>query len=310
DPDAVPFTELSGLITEIFGRYDALIFVCSVGIAVRAVAPHIVTKVTDPAVVAVDDCGKFAVSLLSGHIGGANALAMQTAAKLGAVPVITTATDSGNKFSPDVFAKANALVIDDMDAAKTVASSVLDGEKIGLGCDYPHSGVPGLFSADTGCKTGIVIAENTERKPYETTLNMMPENIVVGIGCRKGTPCEHIRNAVTEVFAANHIDMRRISAVASIDIKAEEPGLREFCAGLGVPLMTFTAGVLMSAEGSFAHSDFVLETTGTDNVCERAVVSAGARLTVPKTAGNGVTCALGELPVYIDFEKDDVRCFI
>ena len=122
DADAVPFTELSALVSELFGRYDALIFICAVGIAVRAIAPHIVSKTTDPAVVAVDDCGKFAVSLLSGHIGGANALAVQTAAKLGAVPVITTATDSGEKFSPDVFAKANALVIDDMTAAREVAS--------------------------------------------------------------------------------------------------------------------------------------------------------------------------------------------
>ena len=139
---------------------------------------------------------------------------------------------------------------------------------------------------------------------------MMPENIVVGIGCRKGTSREAIADSVKAVFAAERLDMRRISAVASIDIKAEEPGLREFCAGLGAVLLTFTAEELMRVKGSFAHSDFVLETTGADNVCERAVAAAGARLTVPKTAGNGVTCALGELPVYIDFEKEDVRCFI
>ncbi len=310
DANAVSFTELSALVSEIFCRYDALIFVCAVGIAVRAIAPHIVSKVTDPAVIAVDDCGKYAVSLLSGHIGGANALAVQTAGKLGAVPVITTATDSGERFSPDIFAKANALVIDDMTTAKKIASSILDGEKIGFRCDYAHSVIPGIFSEDPGCKTGIVIAGDTDRKPYETTLNLMPENIVAGIGCRKGTSCEHIRNAVTEAFAANRIDIRRISAVASIDLKAEEPGLREFCAVSGLPLLTFSAEELMNAKGSFAHSDFVLKTTGADNVCERAVVSSGACLTVAKTAGNGVTCALGELPVYIDFEKEDVRCFI
>ncbi|MBR5088366.1 MAG: cobalamin biosynthesis protein CbiG, partial [Ruminiclostridium sp.] len=94
DRGAEVFTELSALTAEIFSRYDALVFVSSVGIAVRAVAPHIRSKVTDPAVVAVDDCGRFAVSVLSGHIGGANLLAEQVAWAVGAVPVITTSTDT------------------------------------------------------------------------------------------------------------------------------------------------------------------------------------------------------------------------
>ena len=306
DENAVLFTEISALISEIFGKFDALVFVCSVGIAVRGIAPHIVSKVTDPAVVAVDDCGKFAVSVLSGHFGGANDLARQIAKIIGAVPVITTATDSHGLFSPDMFAKKNGLVICDMSAAKAVAAVIVSGEKAGFRCSCPHSELPDELTENEDCKVGICVSDNAEEKPFETTLNLLPKNLIVGIGCKKGTSDEAITKHVMSVFSANKLDIRRLAGAATIDIKAGEAGLREFCDQFGLTLKTFTADELMSVSGEFSHSDFVAQTTGADNVCERAAVCAGGAPIVRKTAGNGVTAAVAELPVYIVFERNEV----
>ena len=304
DENAESFSELSVLIADIFGGYNALVFISSVGIAVRAVAPHIRSKVTDPAVVAIDDCGKFAVSVLSGHLGGANGLAERIAGMVGAVPVITTSTDTHGLFSPDVFAKKNGLVITDMSAAKAVGSALVNGEKVGVNCSYPNSEIPDeLTECDCG-KIGIRISGNANETPFETTLNLLPKNLIAGIGCKKGISCDAITKHIMSVFSQNGLDIRRLSAVATIDIKAEEAGLKTFCEHLGLPLKTYTADELMRMVGDFSHSDFVEKTTGADNVCERAAVCAGGKLIVPKTAGNGVTAAVAELPVYIDFEKE------
>ncbi|MCR5168629.1 MAG: cobalamin biosynthesis protein [Oscillospiraceae bacterium] len=305
DENAEAFTELSVLITDIFGRYDALVFISSVGIAVRAVAPYIRSKLTDPAVTSVDDSGRFAVSVLSGHIGGANELTINIAKIIGAVPVITTSTDTHGLFSPDIFAKKNSLVITDMSAAKAVASAVVNGEKVGLKCAYPHSEIPGELSGCDSGKIGICISGNADDKPFDTTLNLLPENIAVGIGCKKNTPCDAIKKHILSVFSDNGLDIRRLSAAATIDIKAEEPGLIGFCEEYGLVLKTYTADELMSVTGDFTHSDFVEKTTGADNVCERAAVCEGGRIIIPKTAQNGVTAAVAEMPVFIDFERKD-----
>lgn len=302
DENAVSFDDINTLTAGIFGSFDALVFVCSVGIAVRSVASHIVSKTTDPAVVSVDDGGKFAVSVLSGHIGGANELTQRIAGIVGAMPVITTATDSHGLFSPDMFALQNRLVICDMDAAKAVAAAVVNGEKIGFRCSYPHSPIPDGLTENDKCRVGISVSANADNKPFETTLDMLPKNLTVGIGCKRGTPTDAIAEHIRRVFDENKLDIRRLAAVATIDIKADEAGLLAFCESLKLPLKTFTADELMSVRGEFSHSDFVEKTTGADNVCERAAVCAGGELIVRKTAGNGVTAAVAELPVHISFD--------
>ncbi len=304
DENAVRFTDLSALMSDIFGRYSALVFISSVGIAVRAAAPHIVSKTADPAVVAVDDSGKFAVSVLSGHIGGANRLARKIAGITGAVPVITTATDSHGLFSPDIFAKDNGLIICEMSAAKAVAAAVVNGERIGFRCAYPHSALPDELTKNGKCSVGICISDRADETPFDTTLHLLPRNITVGIGCKKGTSADVITAHIMSVFSENGIDIRRLTAAATIDIKSGEPGLTEFCERFGLTLKAFTAQELMRAEGEFSHSDFVERTTGADNVCERAAVCAGGSIIVGKTAANGVTAAVSELPVFIDFERN------
>lgn len=305
DEFAEIFSDIYKLTEEIFEVSDALIFICSCGIAVRSISPAVKSKLCDPAVLVIDDSGKYVIPILSGHIGGANQLAEAAAEKIGAIPVITTATDVRGKFSPDMFAKANGLIIADMNAAKEIAAAALDNETIGIRTDYPYKNLPPEISEDTSCRTGICVSGDDSQKPFDITLNLVPKNIVVGIGCKKGTSCEKIEEHISKTFAESEIDINRICAVSTIDIKSEEAGLLEYCRKNNFGFHTYTAAELMQAEGDFIRSDFVTEKTGADNVCERsAVLCSGGSLIIRKTAGNGITAAAAEIPITLDFERN------
>lgn len=304
DENAEAFDDLAALTEQLFPQYDALIFVCACGIAVRMIAPHLCNKQTDPAVLAMDDCGQYAIPLLSGHLGGANALAKLLADSIGAEAVITTATDIGGKFSPDSFAKANDLLITDISAAKEIAAAILNGEKIGFSCAYPYRNLPPELCNSEQTRCGIVISDAVDAAPYPVTLHLIPQNLAVGIGCKKGTSVKQIRDAVQSAFAENSVSDERICKAASIDLKANEAGLLQFCEESGITLQTYSADELMRVSGDFSHSDFAEKITGADNICERsAVLCSGGSLVIRKTARDGVTVAAAEIPVKIDFEK-------
>lgn len=300
---AETFSRLSDAVAELFHEYDALIFICACGIAVRATAPLIRSKQTDPAVVVMDDGGKFAISLLSGHIGGANRLAERVAEKVGAQAVITTATDIGGKFSPDSFAAANNLYFSDYSAAKEIAAAVLRGEKIGLRSDYECACLPaGITFSDSG-KYGICISHNMSSKPFAVTLNAAPKNIVLGVGCRKGTEYGQLDNFIGSALSAAGIPRECVCGVATIDRKADEPCINRLCETLGVPLIIYTAAQLAAVAGDFSRSEFVKKTVGVDNVCERSAAAGGGRIILKKTAADGMTAAAAERNVLIDFSR-------
>ncbi|MCR4889503.1 MAG: cobalt-precorrin 5A hydrolase [Ruminococcus sp.] len=297
------FRDLSGLVSDIFKKYDALIFVCACGIAVRTIAPHISSKTTDPAVVVIDDCGNFVIPILSGHLGGANALAGRLAELLGAQAVITTATDTGGHFSPDSFAAANDLIITDMNAAKAVASAVLDHEAVGLVSEYKYISLPEDISESPDCRIGLYIGD-ADKKPFPVTLRLVPKNIVLGIGCKRGTDCQTIENAVISALDAADIPISRVRQAATIDLKANEEGLLGFCRKYSLDLSVYTAEELMEVCGDFTSSHFVKSITGVDNVCERSSVKCSqGRIIMRKTAANGVTVAASEKPLILDFER-------
>ncbi len=301
DGDSQAFDDLGELVKTLFPENDGIVFVCACGIAVRVIAPLVKSKVSDPAVVVVDDMGRFAISLLSGHLGGANRLAEIAAAAIGAQPVITTSTDVGGIFSPDSFAAANDLIISDMDASKAVAAALTNGENVALLSQFHLKNKPEIFSENADI--GICISAS-EEKPFPLTLCLIPRNIVLGIGCKKGTSCETISEFVRRTLSAAGIDIRRVRAVASIDLKKDERGLLDFCKSLGAELRTFSAAELSQIQGEFTASEFVSSVTGVDNVCERSAVAAGGALILRKQAENGVTVAAAELPVELDFEKE------
>ena len=298
DGSAQKFCSLSELTESIFDSFEALVFISSVGIAVRSVAGLIRSKLTDPAVIAIDENGRFVVSVLSGHIGRANALSENIAERIGAVPVITTATDTHGRFSPDSFAVANSLVITDMDMAKTIAAASARGEYIHIG-GYP---VRGCEPSECG-EYGVYIADNEDIRPFDNTLVLLPENIVVGVGCRRGTPADEMTDFVNIVLSQNMVDPRRVRLIASIDLKKDESAVLALGKVFTAQNVFFSAEELNAVRGDFESSDFVRKVTGTDNVCERSVCAAGAKIIVKKTASDGMTAAVGVLPTDIDIER-------
>lgn len=316
DGAAEVFSNVRELTARIFGEFDALIFVCACGIAVRAIAPHIRSKVTDPAVIVIDDCGKFTIPLLSGHYGGANALARHIAERTGIMPVITTATDARGKFSPDLFAKANDLILDDLAAAKEVAAAVLRGESVELQSQFPMINLPrDVFRYESG---STMMEINQRRNPhgadeFPVYLELLARNIVIGIGCRRGVPADTIERTVFTGLESSGYDFRQVTGIGTIDIKRDEKGILEFAERHDLPISFFTAEELMNAperEYHFQSSEFVRKVTGADNVCERAAVlaSGGGRLLLLRGYQHWdwecVTVAAAAVDIIIDFEKE------
>ena len=152
---------------ERFRQDDGIVFVGACGIAVRSIAPYVASKKSDPAVLVVDECGTFVISLLSGHLGGANDLALETAKILNAQPVVTTATDLHSRFAVDVFAKKNGCGIRNMKAAKEVSAALLAGKKVGFYSEFPWSGeLPeGLVEVDSHSCLSCSAGESAEKLP-------------------------------------------------------------------------------------------------------------------------------------------------
>ena len=295
-----PRGDLAARTAECFRECDALIFVGAAGIAVRAIAPHVAAKTADPAVIVADDCGRHVVSLLSGHIGGANRLTRQIAARIGAEPVVTTATDVNQRFSIDEWAARRGLSIESMDAAKRFSAEILRRD-LPLTGDFPVDGpLPaGVFP---GAEGNVGAAISCYRKhPFAVTALFSPRIVHLGIGCKRGAGAEAIAAAVDGLNLAPGAIVR----AASIDVKAHEPGLLAFCRARGIEIRFYSAAELSAAEGEFTPSEFVKKTVGVDNVCERAAaVSAGpgAKIFIRKTRGDGVTVAAAMQDWRISFE--------
>ena len=282
---------LADFTAPVFAWADAMVFVGACGIAVRAIAPHVRDKRTDPAVLAVDELGQFVIPLLSGHIGGANRLAARLAEAVGATAVVTTATDVNRRFSVDEWSARQGLYIDDMAAAKAVSAAILEGP-VPVWSDFPIAGdLPaGLEPGESG-PLGICISWR-RKFPFDRTLLLVPPVLRLGIGCRRGTSSGAIDALTDQLLAEHNVHPAAVGTVATIDLKKDETGLLDFCRDLGWPLSCYSAEELAAVEGDFTPSDFVRSVTGVDNVCERAALLGAERLLVKKTARGGVTAAL------------------
>ena len=291
---------------ERFADSDALLFVGASGIAVRAIAPYVRDKFTDPAVVSVDETGRFAVPLLSGHVGGANDLARLVARRTGGTAAVSTATDVNGRFAVDQWAREQGFFLDGREGAKRVSAALLAGISVGLESDFPIQGPLPQGVVEGPAEAGIALTLDPEKRPFPHTVRLIPPVLHLGIGCRRGTPAVTIAKAVEGVFRSRHLSLKGVAAVCSIDLKKDEAGLLAFCQGLGLPLTTYSAGELSAVPGDFTPSPFVHGVTGVDNVCERAAVRRGGSLIVPKQAGEGVTVAVSQVPLAIRFsEKGD-----
>lgn len=362
---------LSEWVRDAFDSADALIYVGAIGICVRTIAPYIKSKTRDPAVVVIDETGRYVIPVLSGHLGGANDLARRIARLTGAEPVITTATDLAHAFSVDAWARIQGCVVENPGRIKYVSSKILSGDDIVIVSDFPISGevpehvivrvfrdaesrnacirgrncCPGMYSSideydeitacekeDSDAASGKAddsvvhegIDEHDERSACEAEdadaaltichrdtvnvqiLRIVPRIVCAGVGCRRGIPARNIENAIRTAFEEACISENALCGVFSIDIKANEEGLHEFCESRRLPFVTFSAEDLMSVTGTFTQSAFVKEITGVDNVCERsAVLGAGSdcedSLIFRKHVYDGVTVALAVRSFAPDF---------
>lgn len=283
-----------------------IVFIGATGIAIRTIAPFIRSKVKDPAIVSIDERGHFVIPLLSGHIGGANALAAGIAEFLKAVPVITTATDVNDLFAVDEWAARHNMAISNLPSAKTFASCLVDCKKVGVKSDFPIRGpLPkGLVLAEEG-PVGMAISLHKSVQPFVETVVLRPRILHLGIGCRKGTTMDAIEELVIRELTRLRVTLSVVTGLASIDVKKEEPGLLSFAREYALPIHFYSAAELQAAEGDFTPSSFVAQTVGVDNVCERAAVldSHGGTLLLRKTSANGVTLAVAMEDFTVDFNK-------
>lgn len=276
-----------------FESADCIIFVSAAGIAVRAIAPFVRSKKNDPAVICMDERGINVISLLSGHIGGANKLTLKIADIVGGNPVITTATDVNGKFAVDEWAHNGNLHITSLKKARDIAADILQDRKIGLASDFKVKGkMPPEIDLNEK-ETGICISLDSQKSPFKNTLNLIPRIVSVGVGCRKGAEFKDVYNAVKEALAAHGISHFALKSINSIDLKREEEGIIKAAQVFKIPFNTYSAEQLNNIQGQFSNSDFVKKIAGVGTVCERAAImgSESKTLTIGKTVINSVTVA-------------------
>ena len=276
--------DLHRRVAKAFSDRSSIIFVGAVGIAIRMITPFVNDKLSDSCVIAIDDDARFVIPLLSGHVGGANKMAVTVAKLLDATPVITTSTDVNGAFSADVFAVENHLAIRNREGIRTVSAKALEGKSITLSIkDYPPKD-----------PVDIIIADETDR---EYDLLLSPKNYVIGIGMKKDKDAFEAEKFITSLLSKNGIDINDVHSLATIDVKEDEHAIRAFSQKYRIPVISFEASVLERADGDFTASEFVKETVGVDNVCERAAaLAAGPRgvIVCKKVKGEGITAAIAK----------------
>jgi cobalt-precorrin 5A hydrolase len=325
---AKPYDRLRDLLARLWGEKRALVCIMAAGIVVRCIAPLIRSKTMDPAVVVVDERGRYAVSMLSGHVGGGNRLAQAVADLLGGLAVITTGSDVSRKPAVDTIAVESGLVMEDMTWAARVTTAILDDEPFwvydpdgrlagyreSLGSavwiadarlhfdkdsSQPHeedvlnAAARGL-GMDLQAVAGLWVSERTKPESYPAVV-LRPRCLSVGIGCNRKTPASEIVQAVRDVFSRYRLAPKAIRTLASVDVKEDEAGLREAAQRFEVPILFFSRETLRGQRVP-NPSPVVHRHIGVSSVCEAAALMAArnGRLIVEKQKTPNVTVAVAK----------------
>ncbi len=325
---AKPYDRLRDLFARLWGENRALVCIMAAGIVVRCIAPLIRSKTRDPAVVVVDERGRYAVSMLSGHMGGANRLAEAVADLLGGLAVITTGSDVSRKPAVDTMAVKAGLVMEDMTWAARVTTAVLDDEPFwvydpdgrlagyreSLGSavwiadavphpdeDSPQPAKEDVLGAaaygvgmDLRTVPGLWVSERIKPESYPAVV-LRPRCLSVGIGCNRKTPASEIVQAVLDVFSRYRLAPKAIRTLASVDVKEDEAGLREAARWLEAPIFFFSRETLREQRVP-NPSPVVHRYIGVSSVCEAAALMAArnGRLIVEKQKTPNVTVAVAK----------------
>ena len=293
--------ESSGqLVERIWNEIDGIIFISAAGIATRLISPLVKDKRVDPAVICMDDTGRFVIPILSGHLGGANRLAIKIGGVIGSAPVITTATDNRGIQAPDMFAKDNGYGVENPESLTGITSMMVNGETIGFfsdfgpiidygrlvhlnGEDLKNCMLPGVIAVSN--RLGIQVSS----MPH---LILRPSNINLGIGCRKGVQVERIIDFVHEVLLEEKLSPLSIGKIGTIDLKKDEPGIIGAAKHFGCDLKTFSAHEISSVQDMFQGSDFVRSSVGVQSVSAPVAYLLGGKMLREKAAKNGITLSV------------------
>ena len=291
---------------------NGLLFIGACGIAVRAIAPWVVNKLYDSPVLVMDELGTYVIPILSGHVGGANEIAVKIAEMTGSIPVITTATDLNKSFAVDIFAKKNYLYIENKNGIAKVSSKVLRGEKINIAIESHGYGHDSRFAnqikiVDFPPKQPVDVIITTGNCGYNADLVLRPREYVLGMGCKRDKEPEKIAGYIDQTLTALGISKNQVYAICSIDKKRDEAGFLQWSSLERIPFITYSAEELEDVEGDFEVSQFVKSQVGVDNVCERAALKGcgeGGELVYRKHASDGMTIAVAKRYWRVSFDYE------
>ncbi len=293
------FKSLSSLISKVFHAYREHIFITAMGIAVRSISPYLNTKESDPAVVVIDQNGRFCISVLSGHLGGANELCKRIANFIKAIPVITTATDTEGISSVELLAKKKGMDIENLSALKEVSLAMIEKEPIQLfdpdnifPLDYPDV-IKVSDETEWEKDTAGVWVSWKKTEVLNNKLIVVPKSLVLGIGCNRGTKKEEIRDAVHSVFSSFNLNIKAISLISTIDKKRDEKGILEFANEINVAVKFFSSEELNCINVP-NPSKITQKHVRTKSVCEASAIAAAkmGEIIVPKQKFKNVTIAV------------------
>ena len=280
-------------INEKFSQYDGHIFIMASGIVIRKIANLIGTKDKDPAVLLIDEGKHFVISLLSGHLGGANELTYSLANILKLVPIITTSSDITGKIAVDTISQKLNAELEDLKSAKDVTSLIVNGQKVNI--LLPKN----VEVSDKNSADGFILVSN--RKNIEYT-RIYPKNLILGIGCKKDTKAEDILFAIEDCLDKNNLDIKSVKKIATVDVKENEQGLINAAKFLNLDLEIVSRDEIKKVQNQFEGSDFVEKTIGVRAVSEPVALLSSAgngKFLVMKEIYNGITISIYEEEIEI-----------
>lgn len=299
--------KVSELVGDLFGKYQSILFIMATGIVVRTIAPYIVNKFSDPAVLVSDEKGRNVISLLSGHMGGANELTNNISNLIDANPVITTATDVNQKSSLDMISKGlNAYIDDFRENVKDVNAMLVNNGQVGIYIDGDYKVDTRGFDAldnlnETHNLEKVVIITNKNNLENidfnnDKYIKVVPKDIVIGIGCRRNTESELLENSLKDFLNKKNIDIKSISEIGSIDVKKDEKAIIDLSVSLDVPFKTLSAEDISKVDYLFDKSEFVKKNVGVYCVAEPvAHILSHGNLIIEKHKYKGITFSIGRL---------------
>ncbi|WP_455543222.1 cobalt-precorrin 5A hydrolase [Intestinibacter sp.] len=307
--------KLKDFVPTIFNKYRYIVFIMATGIVVRTIAPLVQNKFKDPAVIVADERGTNVISLLSGHMGGANEMTLYISHLIDSNPVITTATDVNNKSSLDMIAKRLDGHIENFrDNVLKINSMIVNNKQVGLFLDGDYDidtrgfkllkqdEISKLDKFETEDELNnieaVVVVSNKEKVDFQSKkiIKLVPKDIVLGVGCKKNMDSEHMQNSLKEFLHINNIDINSIKAIGSIEIKKNEQAIIDLANYLNVPFETFTVEQIAQVDYLYGKSEWVKKNVGVYSVAEPcAHLLSKGNMIIEKQIYTGITFSAGRV---------------